>query len=293
MDICRPSLSSIAADCIPNSAVGIYWHVPQPIPISSTRSWIVWRRASRASCNTRKFKLKLSCDRGSVGQSVLVSGSRLELMTRFVFGSIFRRTHDHILLSHLRLPQSGGPGPRIYIPQEQGGPVIPLDTGFPFHRLLRLAGLQWRYSNPPQLELTCQGQSQSQSYITTDGQSAILSSCQAPNWDLRPVFPLLSLIIFRQLRVCWCGAPSLTRSRVRSFQFLPGIASSAFLRSDSHGTHEHILLSLFLRLPHKTKKELKEIKYSDVNWIQLARDRTGGKLLRICCRRKVLEHRLV
>jgi hypothetical protein len=25
-----------------------------------------------------------------------------------------RRTHNHILLSHLKLPQSGGPGPRIY-----------------------------------------------------------------------------------------------------------------------------------------------------------------------------------
>jgi hypothetical protein len=29
-------------------------------------------------------------------------------------------------------PPLGGPGPRIYIPQEQGGPVIPLGTGFPF-----------------------------------------------------------------------------------------------------------------------------------------------------------------
>jgi hypothetical protein len=29
----------------------------------------------------------------------------------------------------LRLPQPGGPGPRIYIPQEQGGPVIPPGTG--------------------------------------------------------------------------------------------------------------------------------------------------------------------
>jgi hypothetical protein len=27
----------------------------------------------------------------------------------------------HILLSHLGLPQPGGPGPRSYIPQEQGG----------------------------------------------------------------------------------------------------------------------------------------------------------------------------
>jgi hypothetical protein len=32
-------------------------------------------------------------------------------------------TQDHILLSQfLKLPQSGGPGPRIYISQEQGGP---------------------------------------------------------------------------------------------------------------------------------------------------------------------------
>jgi hypothetical protein len=64
-------------------------------------------------------------------------------------GSKFRRTYGHILLSHLRLPQPVGPGPRIYIPQEQGGPVIPPGTGFPFCRLLRFAGLWWRYSNPP------------------------------------------------------------------------------------------------------------------------------------------------
>jgi hypothetical protein len=32
------------------------------------------------------------------------------------------------------------------------------------------------------------------------------------------------------------------------FQFLPGIASASILTFDSYGTHEHILLSLFLRL---------------------------------------------
>jgi hypothetical protein len=48
-----------------------------------------------------------------------------------------------------RPPQPGGPGAHIYIIQEQCGPVIPPGTGFPLHRLLRLAGLQWRYSNPP------------------------------------------------------------------------------------------------------------------------------------------------
>jgi hypothetical protein len=41
-----------------------------------------------------------------------------------------------IVSSRLGLPQPGGPGPRIYIPQEQGGP----GTGFAFRRLLRLAG---------------------------------------------------------------------------------------------------------------------------------------------------------
>jgi hypothetical protein len=111
--------------------------------------------------HSKKLKLKLIYDRRSVGQSVLVSGSHLEPMTIFLFsvwrlrvswcvapsltrgrvcnllvqlllgltrpvtlGPKSRRTHDHILLSHLRLPQPVGPGPRIYIPQEQGGPVI-------------------------------------------------------------------------------------------------------------------------------------------------------------------------
>jgi hypothetical protein len=46
-------------------------------------------------------------------------------------------------------PQPGGPDPCIYIPQEQGGLVMAPDIGFPFRRLLRLAGLRWRYSNRP------------------------------------------------------------------------------------------------------------------------------------------------
>jgi hypothetical protein len=59
------------------------------------------------------------------------------------------RTRNYTLLSHLRLPQPGGPGSRIHIPQEQGCLVIPLGTEFPSFRLLRLAGLRWSYSNPP------------------------------------------------------------------------------------------------------------------------------------------------
>jgi hypothetical protein len=54
---------------------------------------------------------------------------RLKLLLAFASAVILRsetrRTHDHILLSQIRVLQLGGPGPRIYIPQEQGGPVIP------------------------------------------------------------------------------------------------------------------------------------------------------------------------
>jgi hypothetical protein len=128
----------------------------------------------------------LKLRRRSVGQSVLFSGFHLELMTNFVIsvrqlraswcwapsltrgwvcnllvqlfldlaravtlGSKSHRTHDHVLLSHFRLPLLEGPGPRIYIPQEQGVPIISPGTGFPYRRLLRLSGLGWRYSNPP------------------------------------------------------------------------------------------------------------------------------------------------
>jgi hypothetical protein len=64
-------------------------------------------------------------------------------------GSKYRRTHGHIIVSHLRLPHPGGPGPCIYIPQEQGGLVINPGTGFQFCSLLRPARHGWRYSNPP------------------------------------------------------------------------------------------------------------------------------------------------
>jgi hypothetical protein len=40
------------------------------------------------------------------------------------------RAEPVTLLSHLRLPKPGGPGSRIYIPQEQGDPVRPRALGF-------------------------------------------------------------------------------------------------------------------------------------------------------------------
>jgi hypothetical protein len=61
-----------------------------------------------------------------------------------------RRTHDHILLSHLRLPQPGGPGPYIYMPQKQGGPVILPGTGFPF-----VASYRWQDFLKVHLDAMC------------------------------------------------------------------------------------------------------------------------------------------
>jgi hypothetical protein len=73
------------------------------------------------------------------------------------------------------LPVWRARSPYLY-PPGIGWPTYVPGTGFPFRRLLRLAGKRWRYSNPP-LGGGCPGnqtdsseilsQSQSQSYFTT------------------------------------------------------------------------------------------------------------------------------
>jgi hypothetical protein len=67
-----------------------------------------------------------------------------------------RTIHNHILLSHLRLRQTGGIGPRIYIPPEQCGPVITPGNEFLFRGLLRLARVRRRYYLHVRLELSRQ-----------------------------------------------------------------------------------------------------------------------------------------
>jgi hypothetical protein len=65
----------------------------------------------------------------------------------------------------------------------------------------------------------------------------------------RVQFLFLLEIFFRQLRVCYFVAPSLTRERVCNLLLLLVLASAVPLVSDSHRTQDHILLSQFLRLP--------------------------------------------
>jgi hypothetical protein len=57
----------------------------------------------------------------------------------------------------------------------------------------------------------------------TDGQSASLCWCQASSGAQDQNF-----VIIRQLRVCSCGAPSLTRRQVCRLQLLLALASAQF-----------------------------------------------------------------
>jgi hypothetical protein len=79
--------------------------------------------------------------------------------------------------------------------------------------------------------------SQSQNYITTDGQSYSPSWCQVPIWGPMPDF-----YYSQTERVCLCGAPSLPRGQVCCLQLLLALASAVILGSESRRTHGHILL---------------------------------------------------
>jgi hypothetical protein len=77
---------------------------------------------------------------------------------------------------------------------------------------------------------------ESESYVTTDGQSASLSWNKVPIWGLRTDFYTV-----RQLRVCWCGEFSLTRERVCHLRLLLALDSAVILGSESPGTRDHIV----------------------------------------------------
>jgi hypothetical protein len=105
---------------------------------------------------------RVSQEGRSIFWEVIVSEERMHLSFTIAAGP-HQRSHcqvrvprdswPHFTVSDSILPQPGGPDSRIYIPQEQGGLVIPPDTGFSFRRLLLLTGLRWRYSIPPPQEI--------------------------------------------------------------------------------------------------------------------------------------------
>jgi hypothetical protein len=61
-------------------------------------------------------------------------------------------------------------------------------------------------------------------------------------------------ITVRQLRGCWCWAPSLTRQQVCRLQLLLALASAVIFGSESRGTHDRILLSQIRDFPNTDGK---------------------------------------
>jgi hypothetical protein len=113
--------------------------------------------------------------------------------------------------------------------------LCPPETGWPSYTPRHwvpfpLPLTTWWFSNRPPHGLVKWSQ-------VTLRKTVSLSWCQAPISDPRSIFLLLSLIIFIQLQIYWCVAPSLTRSRVCSFQLLLSIAGAVFLGSESYRTY--------------------------------------------------------
>jgi hypothetical protein len=118
-------------------------------PISSS-----WRQAPSDS-RPHFFPQLNTC-----GQSPYITSSltrewvcRLQLLLAlarsFILRSESRRTQDHIFCLRFETPPTWSSGPCNYIPQEQGGPVITLGTGFPFRRFYDSQGYGGGNSNPP------------------------------------------------------------------------------------------------------------------------------------------------
>jgi hypothetical protein len=172
--------------------------------------------------------LRSSC----YGAPFLTRGRVCNLPIQFAvtLGAKSRRTQDNVLLSHLRLPQPGEPGPRIYIPQEQGCPVIPPGTGFALHSLLRLAGLWWRNSNPPPHRWSQSTQVKVKVTLRPTVSRPVRLGVRRPSGNRDKFFFLLE-ILFRQLRVCYFVALSLMIGRVCNLLLLLVLARAVPLQA--------------------------------------------------------------
>jgi hypothetical protein len=104
--------------------------------------------------STINFSFSLKCSLYSCGVCYFVAPSLTRGRVCTLLLLVLQRSPTELKTifhcpNSLDSPNLESPGPRIYIPQEQGGPDIPPGTGFPFRCLLRLVRLRWRYSNPP------------------------------------------------------------------------------------------------------------------------------------------------
>jgi hypothetical protein len=86
--------------------------------------------------------------------------------------------------------------------------------------------------------LWSQSQSQSQSYVMTDGKLVSLSWCQAPFGTQDQIF-----VAVRQLKVCWCGAHSLMRGWVCRLQLRVLNQLKWKLHHDQRSVSQSVLVS--------------------------------------------------
>jgi hypothetical protein len=89
--------------------------------------------------------------------------------------------------------------------------------------------------------LTSQSQIKSLSYVMTDGHSVSLFWCQVASGAQDQIF-----VTVRQLWVCWCGAPSLTRWRVCRLKFMLALASAVIFTAVKISVTCHLYLQFFM-----------------------------------------------
>jgi hypothetical protein len=94
------------------------------------------------------------------------------------------------------------------------------------------------YPSEELISVTGQFLSESESYVTTNGQSASLSWNKASIWGLPPDFYYCQKVA----GLLMSGALSDERTGL-SFTTVLAPASAVILRSESRGTRDHILLS--------------------------------------------------